>query len=150
MPSAIRRAFHTVDLTGDDPSPQPWEPVPDLDGVADVADAGLVLLPDRERELRDRGLVHRGCAVAGDLEWPHRPLQVGVDRLAGVQGRPLGRELELVDLGLHRHRVPSAGNRQHLLRREVRGGCHTSTQALATDSQSPKSPYYTGIWKLFG
>ena len=72
-------------------------------------------MPDRQRELRDRALVDRGGAVAGDLQVPHPPLMLGVDLLARVELHPCHGLEEQLDLEPG-HRVPGRpGSRDHLL-----------------------------------
>ena len=131
-------------LTGQDSLPDPGEPVGELDRVPQVPAPGVGGVPDRQRELRDRALVDRGGAVAGDLQLPHPPLDRGVDLLARVQLHPCHGLEEQLDLEPG-HRVPGRpGSRDHLLLagrdRGGRGAGHRSTQALATDTDGAQNP----------
>jgi hypothetical protein len=142
------------DLAG----PPDWQPpighegpdlgaaVADLERVTEVAPAGVGGHADGEGELGDAELRDQRRTLARDRELAlPRGRSEAVDR---VHRRPLDRELELLGLGPIRDRSPFAGGSQHRGRGvhgvDGCGGCHRTTQALATDSQSPRTPISTG------
>jgi hypothetical protein len=123
---------------GHDPRPEPGEPVAGLDRLTQVG-------PSRVRELGDTELGTNGAPspAIGQLTLPHRG---GTDRVDRVHRRPLGSQLELLGLGTIRDASTVAGGGQHRGRGvEIGGGCHTRSQALTTDSQTPRTRLYTGF-----
>jgi hypothetical protein len=130
---------------GHDEGPGLGEPVTDLDGLAEVGPPGVGGLADREGELGDAELRDQGCAVAGDgqLALPHGG---GSDRVDRVHRGPVHGPLEHPHLGRVGRVLVLAGGSQHrTCGVEFGGGCHGSTQALTTDSQTPKRLLYTGF-----
>ena len=135
-------------VAGDHPFPQAGEAVAQLEGVAEVAFAGLGGQPDRGGELGDRELRDQGGAGSGDgdggVAEGAEPDGLGlVDGLGGVGDRPLHGGLQQVALGLVGLLASLSGGRQQLGRfvrqlRVVPRGGHGSIEAATTDTPGPE------------
>ena len=86
-------------VPGPDPGPGAREPVPQLEGLAEVGLAGLGGQPDRGRELRHTELRDQRGARSGDRDRGVAEADRVVDRLRRVQVRPGARRGEQVGLG---------------------------------------------------
>ena len=139
----------------DHPGPDAAEPVPELDGLAEVGLAGLGGQPDRGGELGDRELRDQRGAGSGDREAglavvPHGGRLIeGVDR---VHARPGHRRLQLLGFRTVGRGGPGPGELEHRGGGvEVGGGapCHDLIPAPTTDSQAPKTGLSTGVRRNF-
>ena len=138
-------------LTRDHALPQAREPVAGLDRVAEVPLPGTGRHPQRQCELGDAELRDQGCTLAGDRELvlgpvDHRRVE---DRLDRVHDRPLDSEAGAFDLELGDLGVDLTDSVEHPGRGvDVCCRGHGSTQALTTDSQTPKTLWLPGMWTL--
>ena len=142
---AIRRAFHATRSPAADPGPHLREPVPQLDGLAEVGLAGLGRQTDGGRELRDTELRHqrRTRPGHGDPGVAVAPVPDGgglVDRVDRVHAHPRHRGLQQLGLGPVRERTSIAHETQHRSSRICLGAGladglgHGSIQAVTTDT----------------
>ena len=154
-------------VAGDDAFPEPGEPVAQLEGVADVAFAGLGGQADGGGELGEGELRDQGCAGSGDRDGGvaegAEPDGLGlVDGLGGMGDGPAHGQLEEVGLGLVGLGPPGPCRGEDACRvvgqpgglRVVPRGGHGSIPAATTDTAGPEigaeSPCSTGVCRNSG